>query len=94
MPDWQEEIRKRLDGLKLAPVREAEIVEELAQHLDDRYRELVSGGATEHDARRTTLEELSDKDLLAGGLRGVEHEAPQEATVSGGGGSHNLLAAA
>jgi putative ABC transport system permease protein len=94
MPDWREEIRKRLDGLKLAPVREAEIVEELAQHLEDCYRELVSGGATEDDARRTALEELSDKDLLAGGLRGVEHEAPQEATVSGGGGSHDLLAAA
>jgi putative ABC transport system permease protein len=44
VPDWQGEIRHRLAGLKLAPVREAEIVEELSQHLDDRYEELIALG--------------------------------------------------
>ena len=44
MPEWNEEIRKRLASLKLAPVREAEIIEELAQHLEDRYQELLAGG--------------------------------------------------
>jgi hypothetical protein len=39
MPEWKEEIRDLLAGLKLAPTREAEIVEELAQHLEDRYEE-------------------------------------------------------
>ena len=47
MPDWKEEITRRLASLKLAPAREAEIVEEVAQHLEDRYQELVAGGATE-----------------------------------------------
>jgi len=91
MPDWKQEIGKRLTDLKLAPIREAEIVEELAQHLDDRYRELLSGGAPEDEARRLTLEELSDQELLAKGLRRVEQQAPQEAIVPGGDGGHNLL---
>jgi putative ABC transport system permease protein len=58
MPDWKQEILTRLAGLKLAPAREAEIVEELSQHLEDRFRELVSGGAAEDAARRMALEEL------------------------------------
>ena len=39
MPDWGPEIRLRLASLKLEPTREAAIVEELAQHLDDCYAE-------------------------------------------------------
>lgn len=92
MPDWKQEIGKRLAGLNLFPVREAEIVEELAQHLDDRYRELLSGEAPEDEARRIVLEELSGEELLPKGLRRVEHQAPQEAIVPGGGSSHNFLA--
>ena len=34
MPDWKKEIRERLAGLRLAPTREAEIVDELAQYLE------------------------------------------------------------
>ena len=60
MPDWKEEILKRLAGLKLAPEREAEIVEELSQHLEDRFHEMVARGATEDDARRMALAELGD----------------------------------
>ena len=33
MPEWGTEVRARLAGLRLGPVREAEIVEELSQHL-------------------------------------------------------------
>ena len=44
MTDWKEEIRKLLADLKLAPTREAEIVEELAQHACDRYEELLGVG--------------------------------------------------
>ena len=64
MPDWNEPIRKHLAELNLAPAREAEIVEELAQHAEDRYRELETGGATESEARRIALDELSGHDLL------------------------------
>ena len=41
MPDWKEEVRKRLAGLKLAPAQEAEIVEELAQHLEQVYERIA-----------------------------------------------------
>ena len=63
MPEWKEEVRKRLSGLKLAPAHEAEIVEELAQHLDDVYVRSLRSGASETEARRAALQELAG-DLL------------------------------
>ncbi|HKG98524.1 MAG TPA: ABC transporter permease, partial [Pyrinomonadaceae bacterium] len=63
MPEWTEEVRKRLSGLKLAPARETEIVEELAQHLDDVYERALRSGASENEATRTALQELAG-DLL------------------------------
>ncbi len=92
MPDWKEEIARRLRSLKLPPAREAEIVEEVAQHLEDRYQELVAGGATEDAARRVALEELCDESLLARGLRRVEQEVPQEPVVMGGRSDGHILA--
>ena len=92
MHEWTKEILKRLAGLNLSPAREAEIVEEVAQHLEDRYQELVAGGAPEEEARRVALEELRGEDLLARGLRRVEQEATQEPVVPGGGGKGNFLA--
>ena len=50
MPEWKQEIRQRLAGVKLEPAREAAIVEELAQYLDDCYAELLSSGAKEEEA--------------------------------------------
>jgi len=63
MPDWKEEIQARLSraGLKLA--REPEIVEELSQHLDDRYQELCRSGLAEAEASRAALAEFSEKEL-------------------------------
>src|SRR5580704_18079325 len=84
MPDWKEEIRKHLSALKLAPMREAEIVEELSQHADDRYRELQTGGATDAEARRTVLQELTGHQLLASELRSVERTNVPGPVVLGG----------
>ncbi len=81
MPDWKEEIRGRLAPLKLEPTREAEIVEELAQHLEDHYRELLGGGATDDQASRLALAELSP--LLAKELLRVEQAVTQEPIVLG-----------
>jgi putative ABC transport system permease protein len=64
-PDWAPGVRARLSSLRLAPTREAEIVEELSQHLDDRWRELVAGGAAPATATRLTLAEFRDANLLA-----------------------------
>jgi predicted permease len=65
MPDWAAHVRPRLSSLRLAPVREHEIVDELSQHLEDRWRDLVAGGASERDATRLALAEFSECNLLA-----------------------------
>jgi putative ABC transport system permease protein len=44
MHDWSEHVRSRLAALRLSPAREAEIVEDLSQHLDQRYEGLREGG--------------------------------------------------
>jgi predicted permease len=86
MPEWKNEIARRLVSLNLPPAREAEIVEEVAQHLEDRYLELLTAGATTNEARRVAMEELSDEHLLAAGLRRLEKGVTQEPIVPGGGG--------
>lgn len=62
---WAREVRTRLSSLRLAPTREAEIVDELSQHLDDRYRELIAGGASADEAARLTLAEFQSGNVLA-----------------------------
>jgi putative ABC transport system permease protein len=54
-----------LATLRLSPTRENEIVEELSQHLEDRWRELVAGGASEDEATTLALAGFRDGDLLA-----------------------------
>ena len=71
MPDWREHLRSRLQPLRLSPAREAEILEELSQHLDDRYEELRRGGTREDVARRLAIEELRDAEALARHMRGL-----------------------
>jgi putative ABC transport system permease protein len=85
MPEWKEAIAKQLAGLNLPPAREAEIVEEVAQHLDDRYHELLAGGATEAEARRAALDEISAEKLLARSLERVERQEPGAPAVLGAG---------
>ena len=91
MPDWNEEIRRQLADLKLAPAREAEIVEELAQHAEDRYRELLNDGTAKADARRITIEEIGDHDLLARELKTVECTDAPEPIVLGARRQESLL---
>ena len=67
-PDWKREIRKRLTGAPVGAVRGEEIVDELAQHLDDRYAELVAGGAPRPAAELAALAELEANDALRQGL--------------------------
>src|SRR5688572_15400252 len=63
--DWGAELRQRLASLRLAPAREAEVVEELSQHLDDRYQELRAAGRSAADARRAVLDDLNEDGGLA-----------------------------
>ena len=65
MPDWTQHVRSRLSLLRLSPTREAEIIEELSQHLDDRYRELIAGGMSPDEATRLALADFRDGNVLA-----------------------------
>ena len=58
-------VRARLSSLRLSPARENEIVDELSQHLEDRWRELLAGGASEDEATRLALAEFREGNLLA-----------------------------
>lgn len=51
MPDWRQYVREHLPPLNLGGAREAEVVEELAQQLEQRYEEARLRGATEEEAR-------------------------------------------
>lgn len=90
MPDWREEIERRLASLQLEPAQETEIVEELAQHLDDVYQRSIANGLSEQEARRAALEELADSSLLSNELKRL-HKPFHEAPVLGGTGRSNLL---
>jgi len=88
MPDWKEEVTEWLSSLRLDSTRE--IVEELSQHLEDRYQELIAGGATDEEARREVLMELKDENLQVEELR----KAPQRRAAGGSSGPNfftNLL---
>ena len=67
--DWTPDLRSRLSPLRLSPARETEIVEELSQHLDERYQELRNAGTGDAEARGLALEELCDADTLARHMR-------------------------
>src|SRR6478672_3014273 len=68
---WIDQLRPRLAALRLTAAREVEIIEELSQHLDDRYDELRSTGVEDTEARRIALEELDDHDTLAREMRAL-----------------------
>jgi putative ABC transport system permease protein len=78
MPDWSADLKSRLASLSLSPAREAEIIEELSVHLDDRYRELTSTGVGPADARSSALADLRDHDLLASHLRPLRQARVRE----------------
>jgi putative ABC transport system permease protein len=88
MPEWKREIARRLAGAGLDPAREAEIAEEMAQHLDDRYADALAGGAEPDEARRAALAEL-DGEPLADELGDV---APARDPLPLGGGTGRRLA--
>jgi putative ABC transport system permease protein len=71
MPDssWGYAIRAQLSRLTLDAAREAEIVEELSQHLQEQYEELRRGGASDEEARRLAMDELLGPEALAAWMR-------------------------
>jgi predicted permease len=84
MPDhWIDQLRPRLADLRLNAARELEILEELSQHLDDRYEELRAAGSDDAEARRVALEELDDHDTLAREMRALRQARAPMPVVDG-----------
>jgi predicted permease len=79
MPDWKKLVRERLSSLRLSAEAESDLVDEMAAHLEDRYRELRSSGAGEREARDAALSELNDVYALRGDPRArrlPKHDPP------------------
>src|SRR5438477_7699063 len=91
MPDFKVEIRARMAELQLSPVREAEIVEELSQHLEQEYERAISGGAPEELARQQVLQQLNASELLRRELKNVEGRVSQKPVAPGAQSKINLF---
>jgi predicted permease len=91
MPEWKPEILRRLAPLKLSPAREGEIAEEIAQHLEDRYHELLATGESEDVAFRIAIDELKGDGSLTRRLGPVGRDLYRE-PVALGKGSSNFVA--
>src|SRR4051812_9536662 len=83
MPDWKSIVRERLAALSLTAAAESDLTDELAQHLEDRYRELCSGGATEEEAYRNAISELDDTHPLRANLERSQRMAKYDAVPAG-----------
>jgi len=78
MPDWKRIVRERIAAARPEAAGEMDLEEEIAQHLEDRYLELRSGGASEADAYRSTLSELDDMYPMQVGLGRNQRMAKHE----------------
>ena len=90
MPDWAPHVRARLRSLRLSPVREAEIVDELSQHLEDRYRELIAGGASPSEAAESALAEFRGTDVLARSMAPLRQAHSRPSVTPGAPAAHVL----
>lgn len=83
-------MRARLSSLSLSPTRENEIVEELSQHLEDRWRELIAGGTPPEEATRLTFADFMNEDLLARQMAPLRQAHPPVAVTPGAPAAHLL----
>ncbi|HEY1470600.1 MAG TPA: ABC transporter permease, partial [Candidatus Acidoferrum sp.] len=90
MPDWSKHIRSQLADVQLEATHEAEIVEELTQHLDDAYEDGLANGLSPQEAERVALASFRDGALMFN-LRSVKTSA-DPALTPGKAGNGNFLA--
>ncbi|HVN08973.1 MAG TPA: ABC transporter permease [Patescibacteria group bacterium] len=69
MPDWKQYVRKNLRASNLRPEREAEIVDDLAQQLEEAYGDALKRGLTESEAETVARQHISDWKALAHDLQ-------------------------
>src|SRR5215472_18630938 len=60
MPDWEAHVRRHLAPLSLASNERDEVIEELADHLQESFEQLRAEGITDADAEKRALAQVSD----------------------------------
>ena len=78
MPDWKGIVRHHLAALKLEGSKESEVFDELAQHLEDRYQELLQSGVSAAEAERIAIEPLNTSPSLVEALSGARRRPAPE----------------
>src|SRR5260221_14764066 len=83
MPDFRTDfkslVRASLGPLNVDPVREADIVDELAQHVAEHHADLIASGVPADRARAMALAPLADRDHVAAEIARADrprHAAP------------------
>jgi putative ABC transport system permease protein len=78
MRDWKQYVRKHLPPLGLSGAREQEIVEEIAQQIEDAYSEAISRGLTRQQAEAHASAQIPDWNLLARDIQRAEQPVKTE----------------
>jgi hypothetical protein len=74
MPDWAALVDRQLGGLALAPAEKAEVIAELAAHLEEICEELRRQGMTEEEAIGRTLSQVEDWQTLCRRIQSAKTE--------------------
>src|SRR5215471_15065988 len=85
MREWTRFVRDRLGHLAIPPEREAEIVAELAQQVEQVYTDARAAGDTEPEAVRRAESHLGDWSKLAREIEAAERPADPVAVYAPGG---------
>ena len=86
MADWKAVLTRWLAERRVDQVDHGSVIEELSQHLDDRYRSLLARGIASTDAEASVLEELEGdggNEALARELRRAGRTWPADAPILG-----------
>jgi putative ABC transport system permease protein len=76
MPDWRAYVRSHMPPLGLRGSREADIVDELAQELEECYAGALARGASEEAAVRAAMQEVPDWRAFAREIETAEGRGP------------------
>jgi hypothetical protein len=73
-PNWKLEIERRLAQSQIDPASQPGLADEFAQHLEDRYADLLAAGNDEGSARQSAMNELDNLHGLAKKLPPAKRE--------------------
>lgn len=91
MPDWRRIVQDRIALLHLEGAAESDLVDEFSQHLEDRYRELLAGGASENEALQEAMAELDGAYALQKSSKKIQHLPKTDAIAAGDAKSGNFV---